>query len=194
MPAVPPEILEWRKRVGADRWDEMWEGVLHMAPSPNREHQDLHLNLATFLKNHLPKQRKIKVYPNINLASPAGWPNNFRIPDLLLVSPERREIDHDEYFEGAPDVVVEIESPGDESREKLPFYAGLGVPEVWIVHRDTKEPEVLLLARGRYEKKLPGPDGWVLSDFAGVELLAREGKLALRMAGDDSTLELLPPD
>ena len=41
MPEVPPDILAWRKRTGADMWDEMWEGVLHMAPMPNREHQDL---------------------------------------------------------------------------------------------------------------------------------------------------------
>ena len=41
MPSVPPEILEWRKRTGADRWDEMWEGVLHMGPTPNYDHQDL---------------------------------------------------------------------------------------------------------------------------------------------------------
>jgi hypothetical protein len=35
MANVPEHILEWRRRTGADQWDEMWEGVLHMAPSPN---------------------------------------------------------------------------------------------------------------------------------------------------------------
>jgi len=29
---VPEDILQQRKRTGADRWDEVWEGVLHMAP------------------------------------------------------------------------------------------------------------------------------------------------------------------
>ena len=35
MANVPEHILEWRRRTGADQWDEMWEGVLHMAPSPS---------------------------------------------------------------------------------------------------------------------------------------------------------------
>ncbi len=34
LPEVPPETLAWRKRTGNDRFDEMWEGVLHMTPAP----------------------------------------------------------------------------------------------------------------------------------------------------------------
>ena len=41
IPNVPEPLLDWRKRTGAERWDEMWEGVLHMRPTPNRDHQDL---------------------------------------------------------------------------------------------------------------------------------------------------------
>ena len=47
IPEVPPDILAWRKRTGSDMWDEMWEGVLHMAPMPNREHQ---LTVRPFLR------------------------------------------------------------------------------------------------------------------------------------------------
>src|SRR5262249_46200407 len=36
MSIIPPEILEWRKRTGADQYDEMWNGVLHIMPVPNR--------------------------------------------------------------------------------------------------------------------------------------------------------------
>ena len=50
MAQVPPELLEWRKRTGADRYDEMWEGVLHMVAAPNREHQDLKGALETYLR------------------------------------------------------------------------------------------------------------------------------------------------
>src|ERR1700722_6476805 len=41
MPNVSLDILETRKRNGAAQYDEMWEGVLHMAPVPTRNHQDL---------------------------------------------------------------------------------------------------------------------------------------------------------
>ena len=195
MPEVPPDILAWRKRTGADTWDEMWEGVLHMAPVPNREHQDLEWAMETYLRLRWARPLGNRVYHEINLASPGGWPNNYRIPDLLLLTPERFGIDHNEYFEGAPDVVVEIRSPGDESYEKLAFYAQLGVPEVWIIERDSKAPEIYVLRAGRYMQRAAGAAGWVLSDVTGIELrIGRPGKLAMRLPGDDSTREDLPED
>jgi len=195
MPEVPPEILAWRKCTGADMWDEMWEGMLHMAPVPNREHQDLQWAMETYLRLRWARPRGNKVYHEINLAAPGGWPNNYRIPDLLLLTPERFGIDHNEYFEGAPAVVVEIRSPGDESYEKLEFYAQLGVPEAWIIERDSKAPEIYVLRAGRYMQRAASAAGWVLSDVTGIELrLGHTGKLAMRLAGDDSTREDLPED
>jgi Uma2 family endonuclease len=34
---------------------------------------------------------------------------------------------------GAPDAVIEIRSPDDETDEKLPFFAALGVAEVIVI-------------------------------------------------------------
>ena len=82
----------------------------------------------------------------------------------------------------------------NETREKLSFYAGIGVPEVWIVDRDTKEPEVHTLRGKAYRRRPAGPAGWTASPFAGVEMRARKGKLLMRVRGDDSTLEELPED
>ena len=31
---VDPALLEQRRRLGLDHWDEMWEGVLHMGTGP----------------------------------------------------------------------------------------------------------------------------------------------------------------
>jgi Uma2 family endonuclease len=195
MSCVPPDILAWRKRTGADRWDEMWEGELHMVPMPNREHQDLEWAMETYLRLRWARSRKAKVYHNINLAAPGGWPNNYRIPDLVLLRPERFGIDHNAYFEGAPDAVVEIRSPDDETYEKLGFYAELGVPEVWIVDRDSKAPEIHVLQAGRDEKQAADANGWVQSALTGIELRAgTPGKLAMRLAGDETTREDLPED
>ena len=36
---VTQEQLADRRAKGLDRWDEMWEGVLHMTPAPSVEHQ-----------------------------------------------------------------------------------------------------------------------------------------------------------
>ncbi|NQU24415.1 MAG: Uma2 family endonuclease [Candidatus Nealsonbacteria bacterium] len=195
MPDVPPDILQRRKRTGADRWDEMWEGVLHILPTPNRVQQDMEAELETWLRLHWARPLGNKVYHQINLASPGGWPDNYRIPDLVLLTPDRFEIDRNEYFEGPPTVVVEIRSPGDESHEKMPFYAKLGVPEVWIIDRDTKAPQVFVLHDGDYREQSPHDDGWLESPATGIEVCVRPGqKLGIRLAGDASTEQLLPED
>ena len=195
MPEVPPHILEWRRRTGAERWDEMWEGVLHMPPMPNREHQDLEGALETWLRMYWARPRGNKVYHQINLASVGGWPNDYRIPDLVLLTPERFDIDRNEYFEGPPEVVVEIRSPGDETVEKMPFYARLGVPEVWIIDRDSKIPEVHVLRGTDYEKRVPADDGWVQSAATGIQLRGEAAeKLAIQITRDPNTRRLLPED
>lgn len=194
MPIVPPEILEWRKRTGAHRWDEMWKGVLHIMPSPSNEHQDLEGALEAYLRMHWAGSGRGKVYHNSNLAPVGGWPDDYRIPDLLLLMRDKFHLNRREYFEGAVDGVVEIHSPGDETYDKLPFYEELGVPEAWVIHRDTKEPEVYLLRKGRYRKQR-AVGGWVRSLLTGMELQATaSSKLAIRKLGESATRVELPED
>jgi Uma2 family endonuclease len=195
MPEVSQHVLQWRKRTGADQWDEMWEGVLHMPPVPNRLQQELEGHLETWLRFNWARPRGNKAYHQINLASEGGWTNDYRIPDLVLLTPDRFHIDHNEYFEGAPTVVVEIHSAGDEAYEKLPFYAKLGVPEVWIIDRDSKVPELYVLDAGQYERQAPNAEGWIESAATGIQLRAHVGqKLALQITGEPSTLGILPED
>ena len=195
MSEIPAHILTWRERTGTNRWDEMWEGVLHMPPVPNRTHQEFEWALETWLRTHWARPAGNKVYHQINLASPGGWPDDYRIPDLLLLTPDRFDIDHDEYFEGPPEVVVENRSPGDETIEKIPFYARLGVPEVWIIDRDTKVPEVHVLHGGEYRKQSPGDDGWLRSPATTIQLRGDAGnKLAVQLADDRDTRQSLPDE
>jgi Uma2 family endonuclease len=194
IPSIVPQILDQRKKTGLDRWDEMWEGVLHMPPMPNRDHQDLEGSMESYLRFYWAPALQAKVYHQINVASIGGWPNDYRIPDLVLLLPHSFAIDRNEYFEGAPDVVVEIRSPGDETYEKLPFYRDLGVPEVWVIQRDSREPEIHVLKRRRYQKLSPTADGWLRSPGTGIEMAARHGKLAIRLQDDDTTTQELPPD
>jgi Uma2 family endonuclease len=140
----------------------MWEGVLHMTPMPNSVHQQLEAALDRWLWLHWAKPGGNKVFHPVNLAAPGGWPHDYRIPDLVLLTPDRFHIDRNEYFEGAPTAVVEIRSPGDETMEKLPFYARLGVPEVWVIDRDTKMPELYVLENLNYLAASPDADGWLV--------------------------------
>ena len=187
--------LQQRRLTGADRYDEMWDGVLHMPPMPNRFHQDLNWALETYLRLVWIPTRDAKVHHDVNVTTPGGWPHTYRAPDLIILLPQRYGIDQNEYFEGGPNVVVEIHSPGDEAYDKLPFYAALDVSEVWIIHRDTCQPELYRLQRNRYKRKSPSAGGWLRSNETGIELSRAKGiKLAIRLAGDETTRQDLPPE
>lgn len=166
-----------------------------MPPEPTIEHQDFAISLLEWLIAHWKRRQPgNKVRLPINLASPGGWPKDYRIPDLVLVTLGARGVDRGEYYEGPPTVVIEIRSPGDESYEKLGFYARLGVPEVWIIDRDTKTPEVYVLDVDHYEKQLASEEGWISSAATGVRLRPAGGKLSVQMTDDPHTRRLLPED
>jgi Uma2 family endonuclease len=74
-------------------------------------------------------------------------------PDLLFVRAERRGIIGHDAVGGAPDLVVEILSPGTEARDrgyKKSLYARFGVAEYWIVDPKAQAIEV----------HAPGTDGY----------------------------------
>ena len=73
-------------------------------------------------------------------------------PDVLFLSKERRSR-MAERVEGAPDLVVEVLSPGTARRdrgEKLRLYAESGVREYWIVDPAEKQIEFLVNDDGRF--------------------------------------------
>ncbi len=192
---VPTQLVDLRKRTGADQRDEMWDGVLHMPAMPINEHQDFAVELLIYLRRNWARPCRAKIFHEVNLASVGGWPDDFRIPDLLLLSRKRLHIDRGKYFEGAPDAVVEIHSPGDESYDKLAFYEELAVPEVWIIDRDTKEPGIHGLKRHRSRQQPRSAAGWLRSPAIAVEMRSsKRAKLVIRMAGDNSTKEEIPED
>jgi Uma2 family endonuclease len=193
MANVPEHILDWRRRSGADQWDEMWEGVLHMAPSPNRDHQDFEYNLESWLRRYWAEPNGCRVYHQINVAEPGTWPNNYRIPDLVLLTPARFKIDCNEYFDGGPEVVVEIHSPDDETYDKFDFYSKVNVLEIWVVDRDTKRPEVFAAVGGEFHARDADAEGWIRSTVAGIELRGTANEqLGIRIAGRNDTLARLP--
>ncbi len=193
---MPAHWLAERKRSGAERFDEMWEGVLHMSPSPNPRHQKLNLKLAFYLETHWATPCGGEVIHEINVVHPDDehdWIHNYRIPDIVLLSPDRLAFEKELYIAGAPLVCIEIRSPKDDSYDKLPFYAHLGVPEVWIIDRDTKRPELHRLCDGGYSPALADSTGWISSAAISLELKGTpSGKLALRMNRDDATRAEIP--
>lgn len=193
---VSPSVLQERARKGIDRYDEMWDGVLHMPLAANREHLNFEGELETWLRMRWAYRPGYRVYHGPNVASVGGWPDyDYRIPDLVLLTPESSAVDHNEYFEGAPTVVIEIRSPGDETMEKMPFYAKLGVPEVWVFGRDTREPTLWVLSEGSYEEQQPNTAGWLISAATDIQFRPTLGRhLEIQCVEHPDTRGVLPHD
>ena len=185
---VPQSLLDRRRQTGEDRFDEMWDGVLHMPPTPTPEHQGLALELVCWLRQHRVGGPGTRLFYELNVAAPGGWSADYRVPDLKVIRPGCGAVVRATHVAGPPAVVVEIESAGDESREKLGFYAALLVPEVWIFAAGSREPEVHRLRSDGYARVEPDGDGFVTSSQLAVELRRiSDGVVELRVAGDPST-------
>lgn len=200
---LPAEIERWRREQGAKLREEVWEGVLHMGPQPMVEHQAFGAKLLAWLLKHWADPTGGLVVHEVNVAHPDWYPDrwqqNYRVPDLIALSPERADRNVNECIVGGPDVVIEIHSPGDESYEKLPFYGEIGVREAWIIHRDSKACEIFRAtpSSGRPGGAMlpaePNDGGWLESAALGVRLRSPEdGRLAIRTADDAGTEALIP--
>jgi Uma2 family endonuclease len=166
---VREDELAHRRRRGLDRHDEMWEGVLHMAPAPTYEHQRMVDRLLLFLVPLLERTGRGVLVSGINVFNDKSKAEDYRIPDLTFVAAGREAILREEGVRGgAPDTVIEIRSPGDETYEKLPFFAVLGVREVIVIGRDSKAPEVYRLAGSQYLAVAADREGWIAAETLGV--------------------------
>jgi Uma2 family endonuclease len=140
-PAEFEAMLERRRRLGQDLFDEVWEGVLHMNPAPSGRHGDLESQLHVLLAP-LAKAAGLRMRGQFNL----GDERDYRVPDGGL---QQDRSDRVHYPTAA--LVIEIVSPGDESWEKLPFYAAHGVAELVIVDPDKRTVSWLALEAGNYQ-------------------------------------------
>lgn len=189
---IPEQMLEQRRICGSDRWDEVWEGVLHMVSPPSVRHQDLEWQIETWLRVHwVPTRDGNKVFHQVALSSSDDWVKDYRTPDVILFSREHSANLRPTYCHGPCTVAVEIRSPDDESYEKLEFYSKLGVREVWVIGRDDKRPEIYSLESGAYRKLLPGQDGWLRSARVPVMMKHNENILILQIPDQDASCQPL---
>jgi len=93
-------------------------------------------------------------------------------PDVIYVSAGRTSIVH-RRVEGAPDLVVEVLSPGTTRRdlgEKLRLYAQAGVAEYWIVDPRERAFEFLILDGGDFRVRVPDGKRYQSDAISGLEL------------------------
>ena len=142
----PPELealLERRRLAGVDRLDEVWQGVRHMVPGPSFEHARVATQLTLLLDAPARGAGLLLAMHEFNLGESE---HDFRVPDGGLHRPGAAGM-----WLSTAAIVVEIISPGDETWQKLPFYAARDVDEVLIVDPTERSVTWLGLRVGEYE-------------------------------------------
>ncbi len=105
-------------------------------PLPNIEHQDIGTGLSTILTIVIGWTGLGKVFQGVNVSDRADdWAQNYRCPDVAVYLNENPARNCGAHWCGGPDFAVEITSPDDRTRDKLDFYAGVGVRELLVLDR-----------------------------------------------------------
>jgi len=114
---------------------EIIKGVLYTTPAPSFDHQYVVVELASQMRNFVVEQKL-----GIVLTAPfeVHLPGVARPvqPDVLYIAAERQPARGDNFFEGAPDLVVEVLSPSTmrvDRYVKFDAYERAGVREYWLV-------------------------------------------------------------
>ena len=180
---TPPMFKEQERFTYADylSWpdDERWELIngeaYSMSPAPSRLHQEISGNIHGVLHQYL-KGKECKLYSapfDVRLSETPDVSDDeidtVVQPDIVVIC-DPVKLD-DKGCKGAPDLVVEILSPGTAERDlkdKFYLYQRVGVLEYWIVNQTDRTLMVFKLdAMGEYGR----PEMYGSRDMVSVPLL-----------------------
>ena len=152
VPATAPFTYREYAQLSDDRRYEVIGGKLLLTPSPGTWHQRVSLNLTIALVEHVREHDLGEV-----LEAPCDVvlsETDVVQPDILFIRKDRLDVIGEKFVSAAPDLLVEILSPGTKTRDrKLKFhlYARFGVREFWIVDAPERSVEVYVNAGGRFQ-------------------------------------------
>jgi Uma2 family endonuclease len=141
LPSEVEALLERRHERGADRHDEVWEGVLHLSPPPSARHE-LIVDQVHEILRPLARARGLVILG----AAGVGEADDHRVPDLTLL---RAPIEPQ--WQPTAAVAVEVLSWREPAWKKLEFYAAHRVAEVVIVDPEQRKVDWLALGSGGYQ-------------------------------------------
>lgn len=141
--------------------------IFKMSPAPSVRHQkilgNLHLSLAPFFRN---SKCQVFLAPFDVRLQRKGETQIFNVvqPDICVVCDESKLDERG--CVGAPDLIVEILSPGNTKKEvknKFELYQEAGVQEYWIVYPFEENILVNVLENGTYRTLPPIAEDDVVS-------------------------------
>jgi len=144
------------------KWDfeeiiELIKGkIFAKAAAPNRRHQEvsgnIYLVIATFLKSHYCKVYSAPFDVRFSKNPEYSKTDSIVQPDISVIC-DLTKLD-DKGCWGAPDLIVEILSPGNsrvEIQNKYELYEEFGVREYWVVHPTDCTVLIYTLTDGKFQ-------------------------------------------
>jgi Uma2 family endonuclease len=132
-------------RLPDDRRYEVIDGELYLTPAPTPYHQIVKGRIERLLQDHVEEAKLGMV-----LDAPCDVVlSQFDVlqPDIFFISTGRLAVIGEKYISDAPDLVVEVLSPGTRKRDrfiKSKRYARFGVREMWIADPRKRTIEVFV--------------------------------------------------
>ena len=112
--------------------------------------------------------------------------SNYRIPDLVIAANAHVA---ERGVEQRAELVVEVLSRNDMSRDKLPFYAACNVKEVWLVDPKSRDHEIYVLRGRQYFAATPDRDGTTHAPLFALDFRTIDGP-KLRITAADESVEI----
>ncbi|MBX3071882.1 MAG: Uma2 family endonuclease [Thermomicrobiales bacterium] len=161
---------------------EIIEGELHVSPAPVRDHQFLVKRVLGLLVREIDDKGHGEAFPGP--VDVRFSPGDQMQPDVIALSNGRPDAYQDHVMHGAPDIVVEILSPSNESYdrvEKRRLYEVNGVAEYWIIDPTSRDMTILRLTNGVYAET--ASENGLLRSTAIVDLTIDPAALFARPGG-----------
>lgn len=149
---------------GDGRRYEIIEGVLYVTNAPNADHQFCVAEGSRQIGNFVVSRKldRVLAAPFEGQLAPRTRPVQ---PDILFVRQERWPKGHVPFFSGAPDLIIEVISPGSVRTDrviKFTAYELAGVQKYWLINPHARTVEVYTWSNGEYA---------LLGEFIGDEQL-----------------------
>jgi len=162
--------LAYQEEIREERIDGK---IVAMSPRPSWNHSRVAFNIAHIFERHLYGKKCTPIADGVDLYLDD---DNWFIPDFMIVcDPDKIKPDG---IHGAPDLVVEVLSPGtmkaDKTRKKE-AYARAGVREYWLIDPISKSIEIYYNAGGEFVLH----DIYALHPDWEVEKMSEEERAAL---------------
>ena len=158
------DYLMWKIK---DRVEILRGKIFKMSPAPAISHQSISFNLSgLFFMYFHNKPCKAFASPfDVVLKNKDGKEDTVVQPDLCVVCDPEKLADG-KRCQGAPDLIIEILSPGNSKKElknKYELYQEAGVREYWLVHPQDEYVIINVLENNQYRALPPFVDKEVTS-------------------------------